>query len=349
MTEEIRQQAFTDLGSFLMRFTSEDFSFTALERKFAKKLSRSITRAMHHNGWFTKEDIYFALQQWGKNLSRGNIEEWMSPYQLTPDHPKTVAVIMAGNVPLVGFHDFLSVLLSGHKILVKQSSKDKYLLPCLADFLVAQNSSFSGLIEFTDEKLENYDAVIATGSNNTARYFAYYFSEKPHIIRKNRNAVAVLTGKEEQKKLKKIGEDIFRYHGLGCRNVSKIFVPENYDFNLFFEAIYHWNPIINHHKYANNYDYNKAVYLMSEFSMLENGFLILKEDKNYASPIACLFYEYYTDEAALQEKLKVDREQIQCIISEDHNFGTVNIGASQRPKLSDYADGVDTLAFLSKL
>lgn len=349
MTLETRKQAFANLGSFLMQFTSEDLAFSSNERAFAKQMSSAITTAIQHNGWFTKESIYFSLNQWGRSLSVGRLNQWLDNYNLAGDHPKTVAVIMAGNVPLVGFHDFMSVVLSGHKVVVKQSSKDKFLLPCLVKFLASQNSEFADLVEFTEDRLKNFDAVIATGSNNTARYFEYYFAKKPHIIRKNRNSVAVLTGQENEREIKLIGEDVFRYHGLGCRNVSKLFVPKGYDFSKFFEAIFHWNPIINHHKYANNYDYNKAVYLMSEFKMLENGFLILKEDEHYASPIACLFYEYYETDQKLKEKLNQDKEKIQCVVSANRNFGALDFGETQRPKLEDYADDVDTLAFLSKL
>lgn len=349
MTIEAREGSFAKLGSFLRQFTSKSPFYIGFEKEFAEKLSQGIQIAIQHNSWFTEEDIFFNLRQWGGNLTMENLKEWTSNYTLSPKTKKTVAIIMAGNVPLVGFHDFMSVLLSGHKVLIKQSSKDKHLLPHLVDFLIEQNSEFAHLIEFTDEKLENFDAVIATGSNNTARYFEYYFSEKPNIIRRNRNSVAVLTGRESTTELKKLGEDIFRYYGLGCRNVSKIFIPKDYNFANFFEAIYHWNPIINSHKYANNYDYNKAVYLMSQFKIFENGFLILKEDQNHASPIACLFYEYYEDEESLKKKLEKDTHRIQCIISESNNFGSVGFGESQYPKLTDYADDVDSLKFLSTL
>src|SRR5699024_6544803 len=204
MTLETRKQAFANLGSFLMQFTSEDLMFSSNERAFAKQMSKAITAAIQHNGWFTKESIYFSLNQWGKSLSVGRLNQWLDRYDLTGSKAKTVAVIMAGNVPLVGFHDFMTVLLSGHKVLVKQSSKDKFLLPCLVKLLISENSEFADLVEFTDDRLNAFDAVIATGSDNTARYFEYYFAKKPHIIRKNRNSVAVLTGQETERELKLI-------------------------------------------------------------------------------------------------------------------------------------------------
>jgi len=191
--------------------------------------------------------------------------------------------------------------------------------------------------------------VIATGSNNTARYFDYYFGKYPHIIRQNRNSVAILTGKESSKDLELLGEDIFRYFGLGCRSVSKIFVPKNYDFDKLFKAIYPYKDIINYKKYQNNYDYNKAVYLMSQFKLIENGFLMLKEDRSYASPIASLFYEYYENSDQLTQKLTVEKEAIQCIVGNQAIENIVPFGETQKPQLWDYADGVDTLDFLQNL
>ena len=253
---------------------------------------------------------------------------------------------MAGNIPLVGFHDLLCVLITGNKALVKLSSNDQKLIPLLIDFLIDIEPSLKDKVIFTKEKLDHYDAVIATGSNNTARYFEYYFGKKPNIIRKNRNSVAVLSGKESQEELTALGEDIFRYFGLGCRSVSKIYLPKEYNIDTFFKAMFPYNSIINHHKYANNYDYNKAVYLMSEFKILDNGFLILKEEESFGSPIASLFYEYYEDVSTLKEKLKDNKENLQCIVSSGFVEDEISFGNTQKPMLNDYADGIDTIAFL---
>src|SRR5690606_7750727 len=217
------------------------------EEKLHRSLWEKIENAKHHNGWFTEENVLFSFQQWANVLSKENLTRWVSQYDITSSqNPKTVAIIMAGNIPLVGFHDFLSVLISGNKVLVKQSSNDNLFLPILVEFLLSKAPGFEELIEFTDGKLENFDAVIATGSNNTARYFEYYFSQKPHIIRKNRVSTAVLNGSETEEELKLLGKDIFRYFGLGCRNVSKLYVPENYDFDQFFKSIFDWKDLINH-------------------------------------------------------------------------------------------------------
>ena len=307
-------------------------------------------KAEQQNSWFTRANVIFAFKSWSDALSENNVKQWLSQYQLPQTtSSKKILIIMAGNLPLVGLHDLLCVLVTGHKAIVKLSSNDCVLLPYLITQMKTFAPEWTEAVTFTDDKVTEYDAVIATGSNNTARYFEYYFGKKPHIIRKNRHSVAVLTGKETPEELFALGKDIFLYYGLGCRSISKLFVPKGYDFNLLFQAIYPYKDIIQEQKYANNYDYNKAVYLMSLFQLLENGFLLLKEDEHYGSPIATLFYEYYTDIDSLKEKLTTDAEKIQCVVA--HNFTTeeVAFGETQPPQLWDYADGVDTLNFLLKL
>ncbi len=317
--------------------------------EFFESFNEKIDYAINYNGWFNRENIIFSLQQWSEALKPQNLDEWLDRYDLSESGGKTIGIVMAGNIPLVGFHDLLSVLVTGHNILIKQSSNDQHLLPVITQYLSMLDHRYKKRIKFTDDKLEDFDAVIATGSDNTARYFEYYFKGKPNIIRKNRNSVAILTGEESKEDLAKLGEDIFRYYGLGCRNVSKLYVPKNYDFDTFFKAIYEWNPIINQNKYANNYDYNKAVYLMSEFKLLDNGFLMLKEDKSFGSPIASLFYEIYEDKQELETILKENKNKIQCIVRKDAHESEVEFGQTQKPKLWDYADDVDTILFLSRL
>ncbi|MEO8932863.1 MAG: acyl-CoA reductase, partial [Xanthomarina sp.] len=316
---------------------------------FFDGFKHQIKLAKEHNGWFTEENILFALNNWAEALTDSNLKQFVENYEFKSLTSKKVAIIMAGNIPLVGFHDFFCVLLSGHEVVVKQSTNDKHLLPFLSKYLEYIAPDFKGKITFTEGKLDHFEAVIATGSNNTSRYFEYYFKDKPSIIRKNRNSVAVLTGTETEEQLSKLSHDIFRFYGLGCRNVSKLFVPKNYDFENFFKAMYVWHPIINEAKYANNYDYNKAVYLMSEFDMLENGFLMIKEDTSYASPIATVFYEYYESLDILKNQLKNDSDYIQCVVSNKLSKKHIDFGDTQNPNLWDFADGVDTLDFLLKL
>ena len=349
MNLEERIKAFAELGYFLGQFRNsgivknDDVKFNEL---FFDGFLHQIKLAEEHNGWFTKENIFFAIEGWSNLLNNNNFREWLGKYNFSNVESKEVAIIMAGNIPLVGFHDFLSVLVTGHSVLVKQSSNDNKLLPFLAKYLEYVAPAFKGKITFTEERLVDFDAVIATGSNNTARYFEYYFKDKPSIIRKNRNSVAVLTGNESDIELEALSEDIFRYYGLGCRNVSKMFVPKGYSFDNFFKAMYHWHPIIQQQKYANNYDYNKAVYLMSEFDMLENGFLMIKEDQSYSSPIATVFYEYYDSLAQLKEKLNNENDVVQCIVSRGFVKNEVPFGKTQRPELWNYADEIDTVEFL---
>ncbi len=351
MLLENRINAFVELGNFLSQFsrkTIEQNNTVLHNDLFFDAFKLQIKRAKETNGWFTEDAVLYAFENLSNLLTKNSLNNWISSYTLNNDQAKTVAIIMAGNIPLVGFHDFLSVLISGNKVLIKQSSNDNRFLPLITKYLEYVEPQFKDLIQFTEERLTEFDATIATGSNNTARYFEAYFGKYPNIIRKNRNSIAVLTGNETHEELSKLGEDIFRYFGLGCRSVSKLFVPKNYDFDNLFKAIYDYKDLINYIKYRNNYDYNKAVYLMSEFKLSDNGFLMLKEDISYASPIATLFYEYYTDLDSLKQKLDIDAEHIQCIVSNVID-NAVQFGQTQQPQLTDYADGVDTLAFLSEL
>jgi hypothetical protein len=345
-----RINAFVKLGTFLSQFSRKEIiQKREVEHNdlFFEGFSHQMKIAGENNGWFTKDNVLFAVEGWATLLTKEKLAIWLGTYDFSKAlSPKTVAIIMAGNIPLVGFHDFLCVLISGHKVLVKQSSNDKHLLPFLAKYLEFVEPAFKGRISFTEGELKDFDAVIATGSNNTARYFEYYFGKKPHIIRKNRNSVAVLTGKETPDQLEALSNDIFRYFGLGCRNVSKLYVPDDYNFEELFKAVYKWKDIINHAKYANNYDYNKAVYLMSLFDMLENGFLMLKEDASFGSPIATLFYERYDSLKKLELTLSQQAEQIQCVVSQNFREAEIPFGQTQLPELHDYADAVDTIAFL---
>lgn len=344
--------AFIELGQFLQQFSLQNTTENSKVKNndaFFNDFAQLIDLSQSHNGWFTPEQVYFAIESWAEALTEENLNHWLTPYTYTEREPKTVGLILAGNIPLVGFHDFLSVLVSGHKALIKLSSNDQKLLPFLAKYLIAVAPKLSDRITFTEDKLQNFDAVIATGSNNTARYFEYYFKNKPSIIRKNRNSVAVLNGKETQEELTQLGEDIFRYFGLGCRNVSKLFVPKGYDFKNFFEAIFAYKDYIHYEKYANNYDYNKAVYLMSMFQLLDNGFLTIKEDQSYASPISSVFYEYYEDLDQVAQRLENDQEKIQCIVSNNLIYNSIPFGQTQKPKLWDYADHINTLDFLQTI
>ena len=359
MTLEHKKNVFVSLGEFLSQFSEvgnlkkesvlnndlASLSSTA-SRVFFERFIDLIQLSQSHNGWYTNDNVYFAIQSWAEALTIDNLNQWLDAYDFSNVDSKTVGLILAGNIPLVGFHDFISVLLSGHKVLVKTSSNDQHLLPFLAEYLISIEPKLENYITFAEGKLEGFDAVIATGSNNTARYFEFYFKDKPSIIRKSRNSVAVLNGQETKEQMIALGEDVFRYFGLGCRNVSKIFVPKGYNFDAFFGGMFPYQDVIKYEKYINNYDYNKAVFLMSNFNLLDNEFLIIKEDSSYASPISSVFYEFYENLEEIKMRLQADNEQIQCIVSNNLIENSVAFGQTQKPNLWDYADNVDTIKFL---
>ena len=303
-----------------------------------------------YNPWFTEENVRYAFSSICKSLEEDKIRKWLDPYISefkNKTESKTVGVVMAGNLPLVGFHDFLSVLISGHRILVKLSSDDDKLLPAIIDLLLEIEPAFDDYIQFTENKLADFDAIIATGSNNSSRYFDYYFGKYPHIIRKNRNGVAVLTGDENQGELEALGRDVFAYFGLGCRSISKFFVPESYKFDPFFEAIESYADRLEHHKYKNNYDYYRSIYLVNQIPHFDNGFLMITEEAGYSSPPSVIYYEKYSDLKDVKNKLKIEQDQIQCVVGGSGiSDEVIPFGNAQKPDLWDYADGVDTMKFL---
>ncbi|MCJ8167601.1 acyl-CoA reductase [Pontibacter sp. E15-1] len=336
MTLENRIEAFVELGKQLQNLTQEDRQAWA-------------QAAMSRNVWFTEENVSCAIDGVIQLLDEQYLREWLYPYHIKQVIPKKVGVVMAGNIPMVGFHDFLSVLVSGHYLLAKLSTNDEPLLKRLSDMLVGIEPAFANQFEFV-ELLKEADALIATGSDNTARYFEYYFAKRPHIIRKNRTSIGVLTGHEEQDDLQALGEDIFRYYGLGCRNVSKVLVPKGYTFDRFFEANAHRQNLLDHHKYANNYDYNKSILLVNRVPHFDNGFMLVQESQGLVSPISVLFYETFHTLHDLRHKLEAVKEKTQCVVSA-HGWleGSIPLGEAQRPMTWDYADGVDTMQFLLNL
>ena len=347
-----RISAFYDLGQLFLYATNRQLNKQIDNSKFEAikdTLLAQLEWAEIKNPWFTQDNLQLCLAQWGETLTRENLENW-SKDLIPPKNPKNIGIIMAGNIPLVGFHDLLSVLISGHNALVKTSSKDDVLVEFVIDFLKNSSEDLNQAIQKVD-RLKNHEAVIATGSNNTARYFEYYFKDIPHIIRKNRTSVAVLKGNESPEDLKNLSKDIFQYFGLGCRNVTHLYLPEGFDTDLLFEAFFDWGHIINHNKYANNYEYNRAIYLMSEEKFLDNNFVILKETESLHSPIGVVYYSYYSDLEQAKKSIEENFENIQCVV-DNGEFGfenSVSFGETQQPRLTDYADGVDVLEFLSKL
>lgn len=309
-----------------------------------------ILSASNSNAWFTEEEIKRALKALHAMLNPADLQTWFDTIRIT-EHPKKVGLILAGNIPLVGFHDVLSVIVTGNIALIKLSSSDDKLLPALLKELVHIEPALESQLVYV-ERLKDFDAVIATGSNNTSRYFDFYFGKVPNIIRKNRNSVAVLTGAESPEEIALLGHDIFDYFGLGCRNVSKIYIPEGYEIKHFFEPLESFQGIINHFKYNNNYDYNKSIYLVNQARHFDNGFVLLKQDAAMSSPLAVLYFDYYQDLQTLKQQLLEQETDIQCVVSTADlklNTPVLAYGQSQQPRLWDYADNVDTIAFLNSL
>ena len=312
----------------------------------ADQLNLLIDNQHNHNQWFTPENVRRAVTAIAEELTEENLIRWTSAYPGLNEQikPLRVGVIMAGNIPLAGFHDFLSVLISGNNLIAKTSSKDYELIVYISNILCSINTEFRKRIEFTEGTLTNFDVVIATGSDNSSRYFEYYFGKYPNIIRKNRNSIAIIEGNETDDELTNLGTDIFSYFGLGCRNVSKVYFPKGYDFT---SMIRHWDTfsgVINHTKYANNYDFNKAVYLVNKEVFYDTGHLLLKEDSKISSPVSVLHYEYYESENAVKQQTELLKEKIQCVVGIHY----IPFGKAQSPHLWDYADGIDTIEFLLK-
>lgn len=345
-----RVAAFDKLGQALRTtFGNGNTIFSSDEQQLLEKLKTEVAHARLYNAWFTEDFVKYALLSLGESLKRENLDRWLAKYDFPNTREKTVGVVMAGNVPVVGFHDFLSVLVSGHHLQAKLSSDDNRLLPALANLVVAFEPAFADVINFTEERLHDFDAIIATGSNNTSRYFEYYFGKYPHIIRKNRNGIAVLTGDETSKQLDSLADDVFLYYGLGCRNVSKIFVPKDYDFTPLLDVFASRKKVAENHKYFNNYEYNKAIYLVNSRPHFDSGNLLLVKDEGFASPVSVLNYEYYSNLQDVRNLIAVHQDKIQCVLTKAEIKGAFPLGMSQNPALWDYADGVDTLAFLQAL
>jgi hypothetical protein len=306
----------------------------------------TMLRAKTENNWFTLENQELAFRGWSQALREENIERWFSEFDESQGSTKKVGLILAGNLPLVGLHDLICVLIGGHEAHVKMSSKDRLLLPMVLEALREIDPELASKVVWKDEVIGQVDAVIATGADNSARYFSYYFKDIPHIIRRNRNSVAILRNEDSEEDLERLGDDIFDYFGQGCRNVSKIFIPQDFDLDRFFKGIMHRSEVNTHHKYMNNYEYNKTVWLLSQFQLLENGFLVLKEDDGLRSPLGTLYYERYDDLDNIKSRLEGMRKELQCVVGNIEWEGSVPFGKTQEPELWDYADGVNTMDFL---
>lgn len=335
-----RIDSFSRLGEMLRDRLNGKGSFEELEL-----FEAVIRRAKHENGWFEDYAVKQAIEEVAAWLTVDRLTEWVESYNLEESSPKVIGVIMAGNIPLVGFYDMLCVLISGNKLLGKLSSKDTVLMNYVAQFLKDDLPAWGEYIEFTEGLMKDIDAMIATGSNNSSRYFDYYFGKYPHIIRKNRTSVAVLNGNESEEELKQLGADFFTYFGLGCRNVSRVFLPEGYPMNQLFESIVEYSYVGNNKKYFNNYEYNKTLYLLNSEQMLDNNFVVLREREELKTPVGVIHYSFYSDAAEVESYLEENRNEIQVVVGD---LG-MPFGEAQKPTLYDAPDNVDVLKFLKNL
>ncbi|MBN1133307.1 MAG: hypothetical protein JXR52_02885 [Bacteroidales bacterium] len=345
---------FVLLGKFIDQFLTEthagDQRLNEVNQLHYESFGRLIKDVQWYNPWFTEEFVLEALRGVRQLIEKEHLEQWFRNYPELEKRNmpvKSVGVVMAGNIPLVGFHDFLSTLVTGNRIIIKTSSKDEHLIKAVAEVVKTINPALADKIVFPETPLTGIDAVIATGSSNTSRYFEYYFRNIPSIIRKNRNSIAVLTGTESDSQLKDLGRDIFTYFGLGCRNVTKLFVPKSYDPSGLLSLYESYNYLYHHHKYANNIDYYRTIYVMNGIPFLDNGAFLLKEDRGLSGPVGVVYYEKYSDIEQLRQYVSIQRDQLQCVVSaKPFMEGVIPPGSTQKPLPWDYADGVDTLRFL---
>lgn len=326
-------KSLADLGSFL-RGDSRIIS------------SNTINKIEIQNPWFSKQNILYSLKFWSLQLTYDKLHNWISNYSSTGMSAKTILLVIPSNIPLVGFHDFLCILLSGNNTVIKMSSKNNILLPWVLDKLCEINPDIEKrFIYINSVKNIKCDALIASGSDNTARYFNYIFKGTQRIIRKNRKSIAILSGKESMQELQNLCDDIFLYFGLGCRNVSFLFFPLNYDINKLTKVFSCYKQIIDHKKYRNNLFYYRNLFAIENIKFINTPYVILKEHKNLGAPLSVLYYSYYQDKKEIKRFIKNNKEQIQCIVSNQKNL----FGTAQKPELSDYADGIDTIEFLNRI
>jgi hypothetical protein len=320
------------------------------DARYFRLMAEALQRSRELNGWFTPENLHYALGSWASLLDGGKLRAWIEPYRDRIKRQKmsrSVGVVIAGNIPLVGFHDLLCVLLTDHRFEGKLSSQDPYLLPCLSGILEEIEPGFAQQVSYTTGSLSKPEALIATGNDATAAHLEYYFRDFPSLIRRNRNGIAVLTGAETETDLAALADDVFLYFGLGCRSVSKLYIPEDFDLGRLKESFRSYSSCFLHNKYRNNYDYHKSIFLVNREPFLDMGFLLVKEDTRLASPVSVLYVEKYPSKEALLGKLMELEKKVQCIVSvEEMPYRGCLPGQSQHPGLADYADGTDTLDFL---
>ncbi|PLX06103.1 MAG: acyl-CoA reductase [Marinilabiliales bacterium] len=305
-----------------------------------------------HNPWFTTKNVQYALHEWSLLLTVDNLTNWISDYKINDDYTnkKKLGIIMAGNIPLVGMHDFICAYIVGVDMRIKLSSKDSVLMKWYIELIKEKDPDFLTKIQVFENNISDFNVVIATGSNNSNRYFNEYFKKYPKILRHNRSSIAVLDGNESNKDLENLADDIFMYFGLGCRNVSHLFVPEGYKFDNLAKAFEKYADIINNNKYANNFNYQYTLIAMNRVLHINMNIALLIKSPSIHSPVSIINYQNYKDKSEVNNIISTNKSNIQCIVSNDSEIlNSINFGTTQKPSLSDYADNVDTLKFLLNL
>jgi hypothetical protein len=349
MKIEKRISSFSRLGRTLLEYCNPEMVQGA-RGYWNDEIDKAVASAEVTNPWFTRESIVKSMRENAALLTMEALSAWLEPWRKnleTLHDPRTIGIVMAGNIPLVGFHDLLCVLISGNRVKAKLSSSDPHLMPLLSMILESFDPGWKEFIEFTSGKLSGFDAIIATGSTNTSRYFEYYFGKYPHIIRKNRKSAAVLTGNESASQLDGLADDVFLYYGLGCRNISKLYLPAGYDLNRLTPHFNRYSEYLHHNKYRNNYDYHKSIFLVNRTPFFEGPFYMMTEEASLSSPVSVINYSYYTDAGQLRHELEASSDQVQCLVGDFPAVpGLLPFGSTQSPGLADYADNIDTMEFL---
>ncbi len=342
---EKRINAFSKLGQLLSSYLNHQMpnnspTYNAIEK--------AILQAEDENPWFTRKFILQAIGNIVLWLDEKKLFHWLSNYDFDSLKPGKIGVITAGNIPLAGFHDMMSVLLSGHLFVGKLSHKDKKLMELMAQLLVLNDPDLKKRIFLHEKNLKSCDAIIATGSNNTNRYFDFYFSHIPHIFRKSRKGIGIISGKEATDQLQLLTNDMLDYFGLGCRNITKLYVPEKYDFSILLNELNKKQEYLLHNKYVNNYEYYKALFALSKENVIKSNVALLVENSSIAPPVACVYFEYYENKSFLLQALENIKNETQCIVSENGWLAdSIPFGKTQTPLVNEYADRIDTMLFLT--
>ena len=339
MYKEIFIKNFSTLGRSVENALQSAYNNTLLDRAFEDSLRL--------NPLFTINMQHEALKIICKKFLNINcLHNWLTPYkELLFERESTVGIVMAGNLPLVGFHDFLVTMASGSRAQIKLSGKDR-LLPALFEMLCEINPYWRARVAFTEHLPENIDLLIATGGEEASKFFKSEYDEIPKIVRSSRSSIAILKGDETIDELRRLSDDIFLYYGMGCRSVSTLLVPFGYTFELLIEAFKNKENAITSEDYLSAYRYQKALAAMNKSGYSDGGFYILREHSSFPPPMGVLNVLTYRNVDQINEFIDSNKLHLQCVVNRKFNNSNIEFGEAQYPSLDEYADGVNSLEFL---